>query len=84
MCQRESLLSFHCQSKWFSMGQIDTYQQIYILKALPIFESHGSREFQPSEVYNSGVGCTSKSCLFLIVSLMSSDAITSILLIQAV
>jgi sacsin len=38
------LRSFLCQSKWFSMGQIDS-QQIDIMKALPIFESHGSRAF---------------------------------------
>ncbi|XP_057820319.2 uncharacterized protein LOC131033191 isoform X2 [Cryptomeria japonica] len=38
------LRSFLCQSKWFSIGQVNP-QQIDIMKALPIFESHGSRQF---------------------------------------
>eukprot|EP01018_Ginkgo_biloba_P011710 Gb_03748 [translate_table: standard] len=38
------LRSFLCQSKWFSMGQIDT-RQIDIMKALPIFESYRCRAF---------------------------------------
>lgn len=38
------LRSFLCQSKWFSTGQIDS-RQINTMKALPIFEAHGSRAF---------------------------------------
>ncbi|KAH9323717.1 hypothetical protein KI387_018356, partial [Taxus chinensis] len=38
------LRSFLCQSKWFSIGQVNS-QQIDIMKVLPIFESHGSRQF---------------------------------------